>query len=498
LLQQESAIEILSGGFTMSNAGSLTRREHPAASNSLTVRLKINDEPEMLGQVTTVIGTFNASVAALDVVQEAVDGFTVWDVTINIDSPENGQLLVDALKSTAGCQVVNFSDRTFRAHLGGKIEVVGRNPVKTRDDLSMVYTPGVARVCRAIEADPAKVYSLTMKGTTILIVTDGSRILSLGNIGPKAGLPVMEGKAALFKQFGNVNAVPICLDVHQPDEIVSVVKAIAPAYGGINLEDIASPGCWEIERRLQAELDIPVFHDDQHGTAVVVLAATINAARLVKKQLRNLRVVVSGVGAAGMACSNLLLAAGVKHLTGFNRDGAVFRGRTDLNAEEEKLAQVSNPKNFRGTLREALKGADMFLGLSVAGVIDAQDLAFMRRDAIVFALANPEPEVNPEAAAPYVRVMATGGSEHPNQINNALVFPGIFRGALDCRVRDITQEMQVEAARSLAAVIPAGKLRADYIIPSVFNPAVHKAVADAVCRVAQRTGQAQRQPKHAR
>jgi len=302
----------------------------------------------------------------------------------------------------------------------------------------------------------------------------------------------MEGKAMLFKRFGNVNAVPIVLESQDPDSIIRTIKDIAPGFGGINLEDIASPGCWKVERVLKEQLDIPVFHDDQHGTAVVVLAGTINAAKIVKKQLRNLRVVVSGVGAAGMACCRLLIAAGVKHLVGFNKDGAIYRGREGMNAEEQWLALNSNPKNVKVTMRQALKGADMFLGLSVKGVIDAVDLKVMRRDPIVFALANPEAEVDPEEAAEYARIVATGSSQYPNQINNALVFPGIFRGALDCRVPNITEEMKMEAARALAAVIPPQSLRDDFIIPSIFEEKVHLAVAAAVARVAHQTGTARR------
>jgi len=467
-------------------AGAHPAHHEPAgASNSVTVRLKIKDEPGMLGKVLTAIGEFRADVGAIDTQHEHEEGFTTRDITFNVGSVEQGEAVVGALRKMHGIEVVNVSDRTFRLHLGGKIKIIGKVPIETRDDLSMAYTPGVARVCKAIHADPAKGYTLTMKGNTIAIVTDGSRILSLGNIGPLAGLPVMEGKAMLFERFGGVYAVPICLSTQDPEEIIKVVKAIAPGFGGVNLEDIASPGCWEIERRLKAELDIPIFHDDQHGTAVVVLAATINAAKIVKKQLRNLKVVASGVGAAGMACCKLLMAAGVRNLVGFNIGGAVHQGRTDLNAEERWLAENSNPRGFRGTLKEALNGADMFLGLSVGNLLKPEDLAVMKRDALVFALANPVPEVDPVGALQYARIVATGGSEFPNQINNALVFPGIFRGALDCRARNITEEMKMEAARALAAVIPTRALRDDYIIPSIFNPEVHKAVAEAVCRVAQ-------------
>jgi malate dehydrogenase (oxaloacetate-decarboxylating) len=462
-----------------------------SGSNSLTIRLRIADEHGMLGKVTTLIGSMGIDVGALDGMR-LVDGSVERDITVYLASQKQGEQLVEALNKMQGVQVVHTSDPVQRMHLGGKVEVVARRPINTRDDLSQAYTPGVARVCMDIHADPRKAYNLTWKGNTIGIVTDGSRVLALGNIGPVAALPVMEGKAMLFKRFGNVNAVPIVLNTQDPEEIIRVVKAIAPGFGGFNLEDIASPGCWEVERRLQAELDVPIFHDDQHGTAVVVLAATINAAKRVKKQLRNLRVVVSGVGAAGMACCRLLRAAGVRHIVGFKKEGAIYRGRTDMNAEEQWLAENSNPKNFKGSMKEALKDADMFLGLSVGGILDAEDLKVMRRDPIIFALANPQPEVDPYAAEKYARIVATGGSEYPNQINNALVFPGIFRGALDCRVANITEEMKMEAAKALAAVIPPQALRDDFIIPSIFEEKVHDAVANAVRNVAHKTGEARR------
>ena len=462
------------------------------ASNSLTIRLKLCDKPGTLGVVTTLIGHKGVDIGAIDIVGHEADG-TVRDFTLNVVTPEAGLELVEALRGVPGVEVVNFSDQTFRAHLGGKIEIVGKTSIKDRDDLSRIYTPGVARVCKAIAADPNKVHSLTMKGNTIAIVSDGSRVLALGNIGPYGALPVMEGKALLFKRFGNVNAVPIVLGTQDPEQIIAAVKAIAPTFGGINLEDIASPGCWEIERRLKEELDIPIFHDDQHGTAVVVLAATINAAKVVKKQLRHLRIVVSGVGAAGMACCRLLMAAGVKNIVGFNINGPIYRGRTDLNSEEQWLAANSNPKNFKGSMRDALKGADMFLGLSAAGVIQGKDLTVMRRDPIVFALANPVPEVTPEAAAAHgARIIATGGSEYANQINNSLAFPGIFKGVLQCRARFITDEMKMEAARALAGVVPKTMLSDEYIIPGMFNEKAHEAVTQAVIRVAHATGQARR------
>ena len=467
------------------------QHESHGASNSLVVRLKICDEAGMFGQVATLIGSYKADIGAIDIV-----GFegecTVRDITIYVNSPEHGAKIVTALKKLKGVEVLNVSDRTFRLHLGGKLRITSKVPLKTRDDLSMAYTPGVARVCRAIYEDPSKAYQLTMKGNTIVVVSDGSRVLAEGNIGAVAAIPVMEGKAAIYAEFAGVQAVPICLATQDTEEIIAVVKAIAPNYGGVHLEDISSPKCWEIEQRLMDELDIPVFHDDQHGTAVVVLAGTLNAVKLVRKQLRNLKIVASGVGAAGMACCRLLIAAGAKNIIGFKKEGPIYKGRPDMNAQEKWLAEHSNPKCFQGTLKKALKGADMFLGLSVPGVIGAKDVATMNRDAIVFALANPRPEVEPADAAPYVRVMATGSSEHPNQVNNSLAFPGIFRGLLDCRARRITDDMKIEAARAIAAIIPPNRLRPDCIIPGQFNEQVHKAVAEAVVRAAHRAGEARR------
>lgn len=461
------------------------------ASHSLTIRLRLLHEPGMLGKVLTLIGDLGIDAGAMDG-GDMVDGAVERDITVFLHSRQQGVELLDALAKLAGVTVVASSDPVQRMHLGGKVEVTPRRPINNRDDLSQAYTPGVARICMDIYADPKKAYNLTWKGNTIAIVTDGSRVLALGNIGPLAGLPVMEGKAMLFKRFGNVNAVPIVLNTQDPEEIIRTVKAISPGFGGVNLEDIASPGCWDIERRLQAELDIPIFHDDQHGTAVVVLAATINAAKRTKKQLRNLKVVVSGVGAAGMACCRLLIAAGVRNIVGFKREGAIYKGRTDMNVEEQWLAEHSNPKGFKGTMKEALKGADMFLGLSVGGILDAEDLKDMRANSIVFALANPQPEVDPRAAEKYAKIIGTGGSEYPNQINNALVFPGIFRGALDARVPQITEQMKLEAARALAAVIPPKLLRDDFIIPSIFDDRVHEAVANAVRNAAHSTGEARR------
>jgi malate dehydrogenase (oxaloacetate-decarboxylating) len=378
-------------------------------------------------------------------------------------------------------------------HLGGKIEVVPKVPLKTRADLSMAYTPGVARICEAIAQEPDKVFTLTIKKNTVAIVTDGTAVLGLGDIGPAAALPVMEGKAMLFKEFAGVDAFPICLNTKDPDEIVRTVKAISTVFGGINLEDISAPRCFQIEERLREELDIPVFHDDQHGTAVVVLAALINALKLVGKQMSDVKVVVNGVGAAGVACTKIIMAAGVKNIVGCDQTGALYRGRREnMNWMKDWYAQHTNPHEEQGTVHEVIKGADVFLGLSVPGVIDAEDVQRMAEKPIVFAMANPVPEIMPEDAAPYVAVMATGRSDYPNQINNVLSFPGIFRGALACRAARINEEMKLAAANAIAGIISDSERHPEYIVPSVFDKRVAEAVAREVEAAAHQTGVARR------
>jgi malate dehydrogenase (oxaloacetate-decarboxylating) len=359
----------------------------------------------------------------------------------------------------------------------------------------MAYTPGVARVCMAIHKDRAKAYKLTIKSNTIAVVSDGTAVLGLGDIGPEAAMPVMEGKAMLFKEFGGVDAFPICLATKDTEEIIRTVKSLAPTFGGINLEDISAPRCFEIEERLKKELDIPVFHDDQHGTAVVVLAALTNALKIVNKKIEDLKIVVTGVGAAGVACSKIIMAAGARNVIGFDRTGAIYKGRTErMNSMKEWFAEHTNPTGFRGNVHDAMQGADLFLGLSGPGTIDASDLAKMNKDAIVFAMANPTPEVMPEEAAPYVRIMATGRSDYPNQINNVLCFPGMFRGALDCGATDINEDMKLAAAVAIANTIPPDELTEDYIIPGVFNKNVARSVAAAVAKAAIDSGVATRIP----
>lgn len=467
----------------------------PSASYSLTLRLKISNVPGSLGRVTSLIGEVGGDIGAIDIA-----GFEknhiIRDVTINLRDSVHGEELVKKLKALDNIEIVNVSDRTFLMHLGGKIRVTNKVPLATRDDLSMAYTPGVARVCMAIHDEPENVYKLTIKRNTVAVVTDGTAVLGLGDIGPEASLPVMEGKAMLFKEFGEVDAFPIALATKDTEEIIKAVKNIAPVFGGINLEDISAPRCFEIEERLKKELDIPVFHDDQHGTAVVVLAALINALKIVKKRIEDLKIVVTGVGAAGVACSKIIMSAGGRNIIGFDRTGAIYKGRKDgMNYMKEWFAENTNPTGFKGSVHEALEGADLFLGLSGPGTIQAKDLAKMNKDPIVFAMANPVPEVMPEEAAPYVRIMATGRSDYPNQINNVLCFPGIFRGALDCHARDINEEMKLAAAYAIAECVGPTELCEDYIIPGVFNKKVGENVAAAVVVAAQKTGVARKEKK---
>jgi malate dehydrogenase (oxaloacetate-decarboxylating) len=459
----------------------------PSASYSITLRLKIRNIPGTLGKITSTIGEMGGDIGAIDIAAVAKHHL-IRDITINVRDQEHGSEIVKTLRNMDVVEVLHVSDRTFLMHLGGKIRINSKVPLKTRDDLSMAYTPGVARVCMAIHDEPESVTKLTIKGNTVAIVTDGTAVLGLGDIGPEAALPVMEGKAMLFKEFGKVDAFPICLSTKDPEEIIKTVKNIAPVFGGINLEDISAPRCFEIEDRLKKELNIPVFHDDQHGTAVVVLAALINALKIVKKQIQDLKIVVTGVGAAGVACSKILMSAGARNIIGFDRTGAIHKGRDGMNFMKQWFAENTNPTGFSGKLADALLGADLYMGLSGPGTIEPKDLARMNKDAIVFAMANPTPEVMPEEAAPYVRIMATGRSDYPNQINNVLCFPGMFRGALDCRATDINEEMKLAAAHAIANVIPEEELSEDYIVPGVFNATVAETVAKEVKKAAIRTG----------
>lgn len=471
----------------------MANKPTPNASYSMTLRVKIHNLPGKLGEITTAIGRAGGDIGAIDIVSVGKD-FLIRDITVNAYSEQHDEEIKSAVNDVDGVEVINTSDRTFLIHLGGKIEVTSKIPLKTRADLSMAYTPGVARVCEAIHKDPEKAFNLTIKKNTVAVISDGTAVLGLGDIGPAAAMPVMEGKCQLFKEFGGVDAFPICLNTKDPDEIVRTIKNISVAFGGINLEDISAPRCFEIEDRLKEELDIPVFHDDQHGTAVVVLAALINALKITGKKMDEIKLVVNGVGAAGVACTKIVMAAGVKNIIGCDQTGALYRGRTEqMNWVKEWYAQNTNPANEKGTIHEVIKGADVFFGLSAPGVIDENDLKNMAKDPIIFAMANPIPEIMPEDAAGRVAVMATGRSDYPNQINNVLCFPGIFRGALNCRASRINEAMKIAAAHAIAGIVGEDELYPDYIIPSVFDKRVGEAVAKEVEEAAYETGVARRE-----
>lgn len=460
-------------------------------SNSIIIRLSLTDNTDVLTNVMAKISELGGYVGAIDIVK--VDENSVErDITINTRGQDHITQLVNALELLPGVEVRHTSDRTFLLHLHGKLEVRSKIKVKNRDDLSMAYTPGVARVCMAIHDQPEKVNNLTMKGNTVAIVSDGSAVLGLGNIGAAASMPVMEGKALLLKEFAGVDAFPICLQTQNNDEIVETIKHISTGFGAINLEDIAAPRCFEIEARLKEELDIPVFHDDQHGTAAVLVAGLLNALKLVKKAPESLRVVINGVGAAGTACKDMLLKLGITNIIGCDSKGILSADRNDLNAAKQHFVATTNPRGIAGDLRKALSGADVFVGVSAPNVLTVADLKLMRPDPIVFAMANPTPEIMPEVAREHVAIMATGRSDYPNQINNLLAFPGIFRGALDCLATDINDEMKLAAAYAIANVIDDNMLSRDYIVPSVFNQDVVQAVASAVIKAAHESGVARK------
>ncbi|MFE9728751.1 NAD-dependent malic enzyme [Streptomyces sp. NPDC005794] len=464
----------------------------PSVSYSMTIRLEVPAGGNAVSRLTATMEALGGSVTALDVISSDADRLVI-DVTIAASSTSHADEIVEGLRDIEGVVLGKVSDRTFLMHLGGKIEMASKHPIRNRDDLSMIYTPGVARVCMAIAENPEDARRLTIKRNSVAVVTDGSAVLGLGNIGPMASLPVMEGKAALFKRFAGIDAWPICLDTQDTDEIVQIVKAIAPGFAGINLEDISAPRCFEIEARLREALDIPVFHDDQHGTAIVVLAALTNALRVVGKSIGDVRVVMSGAGAAGTAILKLLIAAGVKHAVVADIHGVVHADREDLvDATPESplrwIADNTNPEGVTGTLKEAVAGSDVFIGVSAPNVLDGTDVAAMAEGAIVFALANPDPEVDPAIARETAAVVATGRSDFPNQINNVLVFPGVFRGLLDAQSRTVDTDMMLAAAQALADVVSGDELNPNYIIPSVFNDKVAGAVAGAVRDVAKAVG----------
>lgn len=459
---------------------------NPSPGNSITLRVEAPSSFSATSELAAAVGAAGAAITALDVTSSHHETIVV-DVTCNTTDDAHAARVKDALDALDGVTVRKVSDRTFLMHLGGKLEVVPKVALRNRDDLSRAYTPGVARVCMAIAENPQDARRLTIKRNTIAVVTDGSAVLGLGNIGPAAALPVMEGKAALFKQFANVDAWPVCLDTQDTEEIIMIVKALAPVYGGVNLEDIAAPRCFEIESRLRAELDIPVFHDDQHGTAIVTLAALTNALRVVEKKIGEVKIVVAGVGAAGNAIIGLLKAQGATKIVACGRNGAINRDESYTDAHRTWLAENTNPENFSGSLHDAVAGADVFIGVSGPNVLGEEQVASMAKDSIVFAMANPTPEVDPVIAAKYAAVVATGRSDFPNQINNVLAFPGFFRGLLDAGVSDITPNMLVAAAEAIANRVADDELNASFIIPSVFDPHVAADVAAAVAAAAQET-----------
>jgi malate dehydrogenase (oxaloacetate-decarboxylating) len=445
----------------------------------ITIRVEGSPELQPVALITTTITDAGATITALDVVESLLEKVVI-DVTCDTIDAEHAQNIHNALSAHDGLTVRKVSDRTFLLHLGGKIEVTSKVPLKTRDDLSRAYTPGVARISQAIVDDPSDVRRLTMKRNTVAVVTDGSAVLGLGNIGPAAALPVMEGKAALFKRFANVDAWPVCLDTQDVDEIVRTVQLIAPVYGGINLEDISAPRCFEVERRLRELLDIPVFHDDQHGTAIVVLAALRNALKLVKKDISKVKIIMSGAGAAGTAIARLLVLSGATNIIAFDIDGVISKDSPSEDSMRDWFIENSNQENFKGDIHQAMNGADIFIGVSAPKVLNEADIKSMANGAIVFALANPDPEIDPVIARKYAAVVATGRSDHPNQINNVLAFPGIFRGLLDAQAHKITDKLLVAAAEAIADCVSEAQLNTSFIVPSVFDPNVVIKVAAAV------------------
>ena len=471
-----------------------------SAQYSVTIRVELDARKEPLGKLTAAIADAGGQLQGVDLVPGAgTEGKRVREFTIDAQDRAHWERILRAIGSTRGARVLDYVDRTMQMHRGGKIAQQNKYPLKTRDDLSMAYTPGVARVCMDIADDRSKAFEYTIKKNTVAVVSDGTAVLGLGDIGPEAAMPVMEGKAMLFKEFADVDAFPICLDTRDPDEIVRAVELIAPTFGGINLEDISAPRCFEIEDRLSEALDIPVFHDDQHGTAVVTMAALFNALKIVGKRIEDLRVLVVGLGAAGIAVTKMMLASGVTHVIGCDRRGAVSTSRSDyqsgeMSAIKRWYAENSNPDQVEGAPDDVIEGTDLFIGLSGPGIIRPESLAKMNDDAIVFAMANPTPEVMPEEAAPHARIVATGRSDYPNQINNVLCFPGIFRGALDAGAPKITEEMKLAAAKGIADVVDESDLNEDYIIPSVFNRDVAPRVAAAVVEEAKREGIARFNP----
>ncbi len=455
---------------------------------SVVLRVELPKRPGMLGKVLTAIGRAGGNMGAVDIVGFN-NGCIIRDIEAGAADLDMAKLITAAVRRIKEIKVLNVADRTLLIHQGGKIELKSKVPLKTRDDLAMAYTPGVARVAMAIYDQPERVYELTMKKNSVALVTDGTAVLGLGDIGPAAALPVMEGKAILFKTFAEIDAFPICLDTRNPEEIIQAVKWISPGFGAISLEDISGPRCFEIESRLKKELDIPVFHDDQHGTAVVILAGLINALKVVGKRMEDVRIVVCGLGAAGIASIRLLISSGVRQIIGCDRAGILYRGRREnMNPVKEEIAGLTNPERIKGTVGRALQGADVFIGVSESRAVAVKDVRRMAGDAIIFAMANPVPEIMPEEAEPYARVIATGRPDYDNQMSDILCFPGLFRGVFDCRAREINQEMLVAAADAIASCVAPEELMEQHIVPSVFNRKVPEVVARAVTEAALRTG----------
>ena len=468
-----------------------------ASSYTITIRIEGQREDGLIHNILGVIGAAGGLIGAIDLIEPG-SGHWVRDFTVHCNDPQHEKRITKAVKTIEGINVIAVSDDTFRMHLGGKLQVVGKFPLKTRPELSMAYTPGVGRVSSYISEDPSRAWALTIKKNTVAVVSDGTAVLGLGDIGPEGAMPVMEGKAMLFKEFGGVDAFPLCIAEKDPDKIIDFCRMIAPTFGGINLEDIAAPRCFYIEEQLKELVDIPVFHDDQHGTAVVVLAAVKNALKLINKKMKDIKVVTLGVGAAGVACSKILMAAGVQNVLGIDREGILYKGR-NVNGNDMKkwFAEHTNPEKIKGKLQDALKGADLFLGLSGPKLLKPEWIKTMAKDPIIFAMSNPVPEVMPEEAAKYAAVIATGRSDYPNQINNVLCFPGIFRGALDSHAKDINEDMKLAAAEAIADCVDPKKLNPDYIIPSVFDRRVSRTVAQAVVHAAHDSGVAQRRQRPA-
>lgn len=459
---------------------------------NLILRLAINRDETSFGEIATVISEAGGDLVAIDVINEK-QTVTVRDLTINVANDDNREQLIDSVKALNGIEVKHVSDRTFLVHLGGKIEVSPKKNIDNREELSRVYTPDVARVCQVIDADPTLAFNLTIKKNSVAVISDATAVLGLGKIKPEAAMPVMEGKAMLFRQLAGINAYPICTPPQETDEMVRIIKAISPSFGGINLEDIASPQCFEIEERLNKELDIPVFHDDQHGTAIVALAGLLNALKLAEKDLGECKVVVCGIGAAGISITKMLLKAGAANVIGVDIDGALTRDKQYENEMWNWYAKNTNPHNETGPLSAVIKDADVFIGVSAPGVLKVEDVKQMAEDPVVFAMANPEPEIKPEDAGDYVKVIATGRSDYPNQINNVLCFPGIFKGALSCKATDINDEMMLAAAKAIASAVDEEELNKDYIIPSVFNDQVVPMIKEAVVEAAVETGVARKE-----